>query len=187
MTTRNRQLFSRFAFGLFLLFALLFAVACRPAVGTGGEPDAQQTEEMEEEMGQDSEHDEDAVHEEGDDHEHDGEGEDADHEHNDDQAEDRVPNEGAVIRIVSPADGATFAVGEQIVVEIEAENFELGQDNNHWHVYVDGVSWGMVVGENTDEVLSGIEPGEHEISVYLSIGTHEELEDGDSITVSVEE
>jgi hypothetical protein len=32
-----------------------------------------------------------------------------------------------------------------------------------------------------------LEPGEHEVSVFLSIDTHEEYEDGDSVTIVVEE
>lgn len=124
-------------------------------------------------------------HENMDDMEHE-EMEDPDHDHSD-HADDRIPNEGgAAIRIVSPADGDTFAAGEQVIVEVAVENFELG-DNNHWHVYVDGTSWGMVMGGNADQPLNGLEPGEHEISVYLSIDTHEEYEDGDAITITVTE
>jgi hypothetical protein len=36
-------------------------------------------------------------------------------------------------------------------------------------------------------VIRGLEPGRHEIAVYLSIDTHEELEDGDAITIEVAE
>lgn len=35
--------------------------------------------------------------------------------------------------------------------------------------------------------LPGLDPGEHEISVFLAVGTHEEYQDGDSVTVVVEE
>lgn len=167
----NAKWLSRFVLTLFLLFTLFLAVACSPAGGS--EPGMEEMEGMEEETG--------------DEHEHDGEHEDAAHEHSGEPAEGRIPNEGAAVRIVSPADGATFQSGEQIIVEIETENFDLGQEGNHWHVYVDGSSWGMIMGGNTDEALSGIEPGEHEISVYLSIGTHEELEEGDTITITVAE
>lgn len=112
--------------------------------------------------------------------------EDTDHdEHGHDEG--RIPNEGgAAITITAPQDGDTFSTLDQIIVEVAVENFELG-GNNHWHVYVDGTSYGMVMGGNTDQPLPGLEPGEHEISVFLSIDTHEEYEDGDSITVVVEE
>ncbi|KAA3642959.1 MAG: hypothetical protein DWQ07_20770 [Chloroflexi bacterium] len=99
----------------------------------------------------------------------------------------RVPNDGAVVSIQSPADGASFAANEGVLVEIAVANFTLGEDNNHWHVYVNGVSWGMITGEDTSHVLQGIEPGEHLVEVYLAVGTHEELENGDSITIIINE
>jgi hypothetical protein len=52
---------------------------------------------------------------------------------------------------------------------------------------VDGETYGMVVGENYRQVLRGLTPGEHEISAYLGLGTHEELEDGSVITITVNE
>ena len=107
-------------------------------------------------------------------------------EHDDDNPE-RIPNNGAAIRIVSPGDGSLFNEGEEIIVEIETENFTLGEDDNHWEIYVGGESWASVEGGNTDEVLRGLEPGEHEISVFMSLGSHEQLEQGDSVVVSVME
>lgn len=166
MTQKNSKKFSRLVLALFFVCSLVFIAACSPAANGGSQPEV---EERQEEM----------------DHEDHSQHNEADHGHN--EMDGRIPNEGAAIRIVSPADGATFPAGAQIVVEIETENFDLGEEGNHWHVYVDGSSWGMVMGANTDEVLTGIEPGEHELSVYLSIGSHEELEEGDSITITVEE
>ncbi len=99
----------------------------------------------------------------------------------------RVPNEGAAIQITSPQNGAAFASGEQVVVEIETENFDLSQEGYHWHVYVDGESWGMVTGGNKDQPLTGLASGEHMIEVYLSNPSHEELENGDSIMINVAE
>lgn len=98
---------------------------------------------------------------------------------------DRIPNNGAVVRIISPTAGETFAYGDQVVVEIETENFPLGEDGNHWHLYVNGDSWGMVMGANNSDVLRGLAPGEHEISVYLSIATHEDLAEGDAVMITV--
>lgn len=171
----NSGMFSRFVLVLCFVFGLVFVVGCAPAVGSSSQPGA---EERRSETSHESDHDHEL------DHDHES---DHDHEHGDDEAEGRIANEGALVRITSPADGATFRAGEQIIVEIETENFELGKDGNHWHVYVDGSSWGMIIGANQNEALSGIEPGEHEISVYLSIDTHEELEQGDSITITVAE
>ena len=111
---------------------------------------------------------------------------DMDMDHEDDL--NRVPNEGgATITITSPEDGATFSTLDQVLVEVAVENFELGVDGNHWHVYVDDVSFGMVMGGNTDQALPGLEPGEHEVSVFMSLGSHEEYEDGDSVTIIIEE
>jgi hypothetical protein len=111
--------------------------------------------------------------------------EEMDHEREHDR--NRIPNEdGASITITSPQDGATFGTLDQVLVEVAVKNFELGEDGNHWHVYVDGISFGMVMGGNTDQALPGLEAGEHEVSVFLSIGTHEEYEDGDSVTIVVE-
>lgn len=162
---------------LFLIFSLLLFAACSSDSGSTNENEAEPTaEEMEEmEEGEHEEHDMEEM-EEGEEHE-------MDHEH----SEDRIPNpDGAAITILSPDDGATFAVGEEILVEVQVDNFVLGEDDNHWHVYVDGSSWGMVMGGNTSQSLNGVEAGEHEIEVYLAGGDHIEFEEGGSIHVTVE-
>lgn len=162
-----------------LLFAMLLAVACAPSTEEGNAANEAQPTEAEIQHDEETPHEEEAVHDEEAEHSE-------EHEHEEDQSHERVPNNGASIHILSPADGATFNAGDEVTVEVKVENFTLGE-GNHWHVYVDGSSWGMVMGENTDDTLRGLEPGEHEISVYLSIDTHEELEDGDAITIVVEE
>lgn len=96
-----------------------------------------------------------------------------------------VPNNGAVIQIISPADGAVFNSSDNIVVEVEVTNFALGEDGNHWHVSVDGASYAMITGVAQDTVLRGLEPGEHTITVTMSNGLHQDLEDGDAITIEV--
>jgi hypothetical protein len=134
--------------------------------------------------------DEHTTHTEHNSHDHDDNDHDDGHADHDDHSHDhggRIPNDGAVIRIMAPAGGETFARGEQVIVEIETENFPLGEDGNHWHVFVNGESWGMVLGANYSEVLRGLTPGEHEISVYLSVASHEELADGDAVTIVVTE
>lgn len=110
-------------------------------------------------------------------------GSDAEH----DEVPERIPNDGAVIQIISPADAASFIQGEDIVVEVEVENFDLTVEGAHWHLYVDGSVYAQVLEGPTKEVLRGLEPGEHEIEVYLGLPTHEELEDGGSITITVTE
>jgi hypothetical protein len=97
-----------------------------------------------------------------------------------------VPNNGAIIRIVSPADGATFAEGDEVTIEVEVENFEL-VDGAHWHILVDGGSWGMVMDGHLDQTLRGLEVGEHEIAVFLAGADHIDLEEGDSIHITVTE
>lgn len=99
----------------------------------------------------------------------------------------RIPNNGSVIRIVSPEDGATFAAGEDILVKVEIENFELNVDGSHWHVYVDGTSYGMVVGNTTQQVLRNLDLGEYMITAHLANGDHEELEDPGMIMITVTE
>jgi len=156
----------KYTAAIILLLVMIVTAACANA--GGNEPAAEDSNENMEEMDNEE-----------------GNIEDMDHEH-DDQTVERIPNPGgAAIRIISPADGDEFAEGDQIIVDVEVGNFTLGEDGNHWHVYVDGTSFGMVVGGNTDQALSGVEPGEHEISVHLANGDHEEFIEGDSIVVIV--
>ena len=110
-----------------------------------------------------------------------------DHEHSDDEAANRIPNEGNSIEILSPADGATFANGEDIFVEVAFENFAYGEDGNHWHIYLNDVSYGMVVGLNASETVRGVEPGEYELLVVMANGDHVEYEDGAMIHITVAE
>ena len=154
---------SRSFLTLGLAFILSFTAACS-STAAGGEDEHQMDSGMSEEMGHEAEHG-----------------------HNEGVDVNRVPNNGASISLISPADGATFKSGEEVMVEVEVENITVGESGNHWHIYVDDHSWGMIMGRNTDEVLRGLEPGFHEIAVYLSIETHEELEDGDSVRITIEE
>ena len=138
-----------------LIGMLAFSAACAPA--------ATPTDEME--------------HATAGEHEHEAEGE---HEH----SEQRIPNNGAAVRIVSPADGATIQGGE-VEVKIETENFTLGDDGRHWHVYLDGSEVAMVTGADISQVLHGVSAGEHELEVTLADGEHQELEEGDTIHITV--
>lgn len=106
-----------------------------------------------------------------------------DHEHG-----ERIPNEGgSAIRITSHSDGDMVNHGEDIVIEVEVENFTLGEEGSHWHVYVNGESFGMVVGGTLFQALTGLAPGDQEISVYLANGDHEEFIEGDTIHIMVHE
>jgi hypothetical protein len=170
MLFTTKRLSMKITISLLLLLSLTLFAACSSgstggegSTGGGGEQDM---EEMEE--GEEMEHEE---------------GEEMEHEH--DESE-RISNDGATIRILSPADGAAFAEGDEIPVAVEVNDFLLDDEGSHWHVYIDGTSWGMVVGGRTEEALRGVEPGQHKIEVYLAGGDHIELADGDSITVTVE-
>lgn len=156
MSFTNKHLSNKLMLSLLLVLSLFLFAACS---------DGSETENTNEEhVMEEEEHGE---------HEHEG--------------EERIPNpDGATITILSPADGATFAEGEEVLIEVEVENFALGEDGNHWHVYVDGSSWGMVMGGNTSEALRGLEPGTHEIETYIAGGDHIDFEDGDSVTITVE-
>ena len=99
---------------------------------------------------------------------------------------ERIPNDGATIHILSPADDSTFSEGDEIPIAVEVTDFLLDDEGSHWHVYIDGTSWGMVLGGRTEEALRGVESGQHKIEVYLAGGDHIELADGDSITITVE-
>ena len=109
---------------------------------------------------------------------------DAEHEHD---STEMAPNNGAVITLLSPADGDTFTADAEINVAVEVENFSLGADGNHWHIYVGDTEYAMVVGENTSDVIRGLEPGEYTITVRLANGDHQDLEDGDSATITISE
>jgi hypothetical protein len=106
-------------------------------------------------------------------------------EHEHDEAPARIPNQDAVVKLVLPQDGAMIEAGQEFKVEIETENFEMGVDGNHWHVYVDGHSPRMIMGTMMETVFSDLPPGHHEISAYLSVGDHEELAEGDSVMITV--
>ncbi|GAB4577898.1 MAG: hypothetical protein Fur0022_06300 [Anaerolineales bacterium] len=121
------------------------------------------------------------------DHEHEAESDHAHEAESDHAHDDRLPNEGAVIRFVTPTNGMTYKAGDEIVVEIEVENFDLSAEGNHWHLYVDGSVLSMVAGGATKTVIRDLEPGEHEIEAYLGLPTHEELEEGATLTITVTE
>ncbi|MCB0170308.1 MAG: FixH family protein [Anaerolineae bacterium] len=109
----------------------------------------------------------------------------AGHAHRDHNHPKQLPNGDAVVRIVSPEDGADFETGSDIRIEIETESFNLGEEGNHWHLYVDDQPGRMIMGEINDAVLRDLEPGQHQISAYLSVGSHEDLEDGAAIAITV--
>lgn len=109
------------------------------------------------------------------------------HDHETTGRPKRIPNEGAVIRLLAPGPDQSFRAGEDVKVKVGFENFTLAEGGSHWHVYVDGHSAQMVMGGMDGVVLRDLPPGIHEIAVYLSIGSHQELEAGASTMINVEE
>lgn len=96
-----------------------------------------------------------------------------------------VPNDGAKVSIVSPADETVFKSSDSVPIVIETVDFTIGEDGKHWHIYLDDAPI-MVMG-GTSFVLQNLSPGAHQIEVFLSLGTHEDLEQGDKISIVVEE
>ena len=164
MLFTTKRLSIKIIISLLLLLSLALFAAC--SADSTRDEEEQNMEEMEE--GEEMEHEE---------------GEEGEHEH---EEGERIPNDGATIHILSPADDSTFSEGDEIPVAVEVTDFLLDDEGSHWHVYIDGTSWGMVLGGRTEEALRGVEPGQHKIEVYLAGGDHIELADGDSISVTVE-
>lgn len=101
------------------------------------------------------------------------------------EVEELLPNDGRVIEIVAPLDGATFKSGDSIALEIRTENFDINAEGNHWHILLDGNEIGMIHGDN-NQALRGLEAGTHEIRVTMANEAHQEYQDGDSIQITIE-
>ena len=103
----------------------------------------------------------------------------------DDAVRQFAPNDGAEIHISAPANKAGFKSSDKVLITIETTGFTIGEDGNHWHIYLDG-SPIMVMGGNT-YVLQNLSAGHHDIEVHLSNGQHQDLKQGDKVTIIVEE
>ncbi len=105
--------------------------------------------------------------------------------HDGQQLHEQIPNDGAVVRIVAPADGLTLAADSEVKVEIETDNFSLDSTSHHWHIYVDGQLNKMVTDGLPHATLPKLEPGQHQIAVHLATADHQELEGGTVVTITV--
>ncbi|MCA9875457.1 MAG: hypothetical protein KC441_17420 [Anaerolineales bacterium] len=162
--------------GLLVLFVLAGLAACSATSGSNGAMEGMDTPTDAGDMsGMDHEMD----------HTEDMTGMEMDGVGHDAEARRFVPNDGAVVHIMSPADGAVYKSSDDVPVMIETTNFTVGDEGKHWHIYLDG-SPTMVMG-GTSFVLQNLSPGEHEIEVFLSLATHEDLEQGDKVIIVVEE
>lgn len=104
--------------------------------------------------------------------------EDNEHEH----GSDRLDPGDASVRITSPADGTVLSENS-VLVNVQTTSFTLGEDGNHFHLYVDGAEQGMSQGSSTSMMAIDLAPGEHMIEVVLTNGEHQELDATDMVTV----
>jgi hypothetical protein len=112
----------------------------------------------------------------------------ADHSDHSDQsmhAHDKIPNDGAIIRIVSPAAGAEIEAGDMVPVKVETEGFDLAAEGNHWHLYVDDDLVEMVEGTRSETVIHYLEAGQHTILTTMADADHNEYEEGAILTITV--
>jgi hypothetical protein len=76
--------------------------------------------------------------------------------------------EAPVIRIVEPGEGEVV-YGEQLAVTVETENFEINEEGNHWHIWVDGQLQIMLYGPTA---VINVAPGTHEVCAIMADGNH---------------
>ena len=98
----------------------------------------------------------------------------------------RIPNDGRIVTIISPEDGATYAAGEEVEIRVEFENFEM-KDGSHWHYYIDDDTGGKMMMDSLDDRIRDLAPGEHTIQVFIAGGDHVEFADGDKVMITVTE
>ena len=72
-----------------------------------------------------------------------------------------------------------------IVIKVETEGFDLAEEHNHWHLYVDGELVEMIENGKAETMLHGLEAGEHIIMTTMADIEHNELEEGATISVIV--
>jgi predicted extracellular nuclease len=91
----------------------------------------------------------------------------------------------AAVEITAPEDGAVYFVAEgheaAVGVTITTTNFDIPIDG-HWHLWLNSVDQGPVMGYTTTLQLSG---GVHTITVQLRLPDHTPLDILDSVTIEV--
>ncbi len=93
-----------------------------------------------------------------------------------------LANPPPTARIIEPADGAII-YGGQVIVAIQADNFELTQ-GSHWHLWVDDTLMGMVYEPRAQIFLS---PGTYRLCATLGDDQHADLGIPAGITITVRE
>jgi len=97
---------------------------------------------------------------------------------------ERIDAGGALVRIVSPADGAVLDTNN-VVVRVETTNWDLGE-GKHWHLYVNGKEQGMSLGGSYTLQARDLLVGANTLEAVLSNDLHQELNATHRITVTVQ-
>ena len=92
---------------------------------------------------------------------------------------------GATVKILSPANGATLH-DTSVLVKVQTTNLPLGTNGAHFHLYVDGKVQGMSEGSSNSLMAHDLTPGDHELQVVLANGLHQELNAPDQIKINVQ-
>jgi len=95
---------------------------------------------------------------------------------------ERIPANGAVVKITAPQDGEVLNV-PTVIVRVETTNWPLGEEGHHWHLYVNGKEQGMSQGNAPALQARDLQPGDNLIEVTLSNELHQELDATDKITI----
>ncbi len=101
---------------------------------------------------------------------------------NDDTAGPDGPAAHAVVEIISPAPGDTFAQGDVVALEVSVTNEETSED-----IEPDAVAWSAQGGWSYDQATGGVTDlpvGSYDLEVTVTIGAREIH---DSVAINVEE
>jgi hypothetical protein len=97
---------------------------------------------------------------------------------------ERIPANGAAVKIISPEHNAVLD-RDNVIVRVETTNWPLGE-GKHWHLYVNGKEQGMSQGNAPALQARDLQPGDNVIEVTLSNELHQELNATDMIAVRFE-
>jgi hypothetical protein len=98
---------------------------------------------------------------------------------------ERIPANGAAVKIIAPQDGAVLD-RDNVIVRVETTNWPLGEAGHHWHLYVNGKEQGMSQGNAPALQARDLQPGANVIEATLSNELHQELNAIAKITVRSE-
>jgi hypothetical protein len=87
------------------------------------------------------------------------------------------------ITFTSPADGDVI-YGDQAIVSIQTDNFDLNVEGRHWHLWVDGTLMGMVY---QDSAIIDLTPGTHVLCASIGNTDHADLGIPAGLTLTVQQ